>query len=214
MSTNGFSGATHISVVLDRSGSMEHLTDDTIGGFNAWLRSVKVAAKGKPKSFLTLHLFDDQHEYPYLDAPLSKVKPLTGEVYFARGSTALRDSFAAEVFRLDRLVGKNDRALILVITDGYENASREFTHAQLKRAIQKHEKRPNWTFQYIGANQDAFAVGEEMGMSANMVTAQADAAGVASTYRALSANTADFVADDRVMAAPLTQADYDAAAAS
>ncbi len=214
MTTKCFKGATHISVVLDRSGSMEHLTDDTIGGFNTWLRSVKAAAKGKPNTFLTLHLFDDQHEYPYLDAPLSKVKPLTGAVYFARGSTALRDAFAAEIFRLDHLVGKNDRALILVITDGYENSSREVTHAQLRRAIQKHEKRPNWTFQYIGANQDAFAVGQEMGMSTNMVTAQACAAGVASTYRAISTNTADFVAEDSVMAAPLTQTDYDAALTS
>jgi|1186.fasta_scaffold289130_2 hypothetical protein len=214
MSTNQFDGATHISVVLDRSGSMEHLTDDTIGGFNSWLRSVKTAAKSNPDTFLTLHLFDDQHEYPYLDAPLGKVKALTGEVYFARGATALRDAFGAEILRLGHLVGRNDRALILVITDGYENASREVTHAQLKRAIQKYEKRPNWTFQYIGANQDAFAVGRDMGMSANMVTARADAAGVASTYRAISTNTADFVAADMVMAAPLTQADYDDALAS
>jgi hypothetical protein len=126
----------------------------------------------------------------------------------------LRDAFAAEILHLNHVVGKNDRALILVITDGYENSSREVTHAQLKRAIEKHEKLPNWTFQYIGANQDAFAVGQDMGMSANMVSACADAAGVASTYRAISANTADFVAEDRVMAAPLTQADYDAALAS
>ena len=214
MSTKRFTGKTHISVVLDRSGSMAELTDDTLGGFNTWLRAAKAAAKGKPDTFLTLHLFDDQHEYPYLDTPLGKVKPLTGAIYFARGTTALRDAFGAEILRLDRLVGKHDRALVLVITDGYENASTEVTHAQLRRAIQKHEKRPNWTFQYIGANQDAFAVGQDMGMSANMVTARADAAGVACTYRAISANTADFVAQDRVIAAPLTQADYDAALAS
>ena len=66
------------------------LTDDTIGGFNTWLRSAKAAAKGKPDTFLTLHLFDDQHEYPYLDTPLSKVKPLTRDLLRARLHGAAR----------------------------------------------------------------------------------------------------------------------------
>ena len=214
MSARPFTGTTHISVVLDRSGSMAHLVDDTIGGFNSWLRTTKAAAKGRPNTRLTLHLFDNEHEYPYLDTPLSQVKKLTRDVYYARGTTALLDAFGAEIIRLDELVGEDDRALVLVITDGYENASRVITYDHLRRAVKKHDKLPNWTFQYIGANQDAFAVGSDMGMRANMVSAQADAAGVAATYEVMSANMAEFVAADCGVAAPLTQADYDAALAS
>jgi hypothetical protein len=201
MTTRRFDGTT---------GSMACLTEDTIGGFNTWLRATKRASAGRP-TLLTLHLFDDRHEYPYIATPLRRVKKLTHDVYYARGSTALLDAYAAEINRLDRVVGKRDRALILVITDGFENASREVTAAHVRRAIQQHERLPNWTFQYIGANQDAFAVGRDLGMTANMVSARGDAAGVAATYRYMSANASAFVASDDLSASDLSQADYDAA---
>jgi hypothetical protein len=143
-------------------------------------------------------------------APIASARKLTRETYHARGATALRDAFAAEIGRLDGAVRRHDRALVVVITDGYENASREVTHAQLRRAVERHERLPNWTFQYIGADQDAFAVGQDLGMTANMVSAEGSSAGVAATYRAMSASTAAFVAACDLAPRHLTQADYDA----
>ena len=75
MTSNHFNGTTHISVVLDRSGSMAGLVDDTIGGFNTWLRATTKAAASNPATLLTLHLFDHEHEFPYVDAPLPPFPP-------------------------------------------------------------------------------------------------------------------------------------------
>lgn len=204
-----FTGKTHIAVVLDRSGSMASVLDDTIGGYNTWLKESQKAGKGKDVS-VTLHLFDHEHELPYKNADLQHVAALNKNTYVPRGSTALRDAFGQSINRLASEVKKGDRALIVVITDGYENASREFSSESLATLIAKYEKKKNWTFQYLAANQDAFAVGNSMGMRvASMVSTDHSPIGAMARSHVHTANSASYLAGTSLRASPITQAEYD-----
>lgn len=201
---------THIAVVLDRSGSMGHLEDETIGAYNAWLADIKKASKGQ-KVLFTLHLFDDRHDLVYQDTPLSAVKKLDSSVYFARGMTALNDAFGQEILRLKDEADKNDRVVILVMTDGLENNSREITPSRLKALVRGADERPNWTIMYIGANQDAFAVGRDMGLTLNntRVTSIPDSWGTQAAYATSSANIGSMLRGGQAKAQNVSQHDYD-----
>lgn len=201
---------THITVVLDRSGSMSHLTDETIGAYNQWLAEIKTASKGKTVD-LTLLLFDDKLEYVYTDTKLAAVKKLTREVYYTRGMTALNDAFGRTILEMKEKTSKKDRAVILVMTDGLENASREISAARLRTLVAKADERPNWTIQYIGANQDAFAVGRQMGLTQNStrVTATHDWAGTQAAYGASSGTLSNMLRGNDAKAVNITQHDYD-----
>jgi hypothetical protein len=206
-----FKGTTHISAVLDRSGSMAGLEQETISGFNGWLAEVKKAAVDSGnKTLLTLRLFDHRQEIVYAELPVTEAPELTSQVYFVRGFTALRDALGAELIRLDKVTKKKDRALALVITDGLENASKEITHATLTQLIAGAEARENFTIVYLGADQDAFAVGGQLGMQkASRVTTNKDAIGTRSMYRAAAGMTGQMV-NSGLRSTHLSQSEYDA----
>lgn len=208
-SAKKFKGKTYVTAVLDRSGSMQDLIEETISGFNAWLKTTQDAAA--KDTFLTLHLFDDRHEVVYEQMPIRHVSPLTTDTYFTRGYTALRDAFAQEIQRIDKVLTKKDRALVLVITDGYENASKEFTQANLKAMVEEREKADNWTFQFLGADQDAITVGAGMGMHANMIRTAGTTSGRMSSFDALAHNHASYHAGGATVAATLDQCAFDQA---
>lgn len=211
--TAEFRGTTHIAAVLDRSGSMQIVETETRNAYNTWLAETKKASKGQDVRY-TLRLFDDRHEYPIQDAPIRTASKLDAKTYYARGMTALNDAFGGEILRLKPLVAKQDRCLILVMTDGIENASREINSSRLRDLIGKAEERPNWTIQYIGANQDAFAVGRAMGMrSSARITRSHDAVGTQSAFAAVAANTTSYLRSADNKAQNLSQDDYDLAAA-
>jgi len=165
---------TAIAVLLDETGSMESCRDAAIEGFNAWLTEQKrtpgTAGAPPTPTTLTLVKFSDRPDLPMCrlvceDAPLDDVRPLNRETYTPEGGTPLLDAVGRTIMWMDRLQPKPARVLVVILTDGEENASREFKPAQIQDLIRAHEATGCWTFAYLGANQDAWAVGEALGIA-------------------------------------------------
>ena len=202
-------GTTYISAILDRSGSMAGQVDDTIQGYNKWLSATKKAAKGLDTEY-TLTLFDDAVEKPY-QGPIRGAKKLTIDTYFARGTTALYDSLGGEILRLKDLVKKKDRAIILVMTDGHENASVEITLKRLADLVHNVDQAPNWSITFIGANIDTFDAGRRMGMTVNSgrINRSADALGNQAAFASAANYSSGVLGNTRRLNDVPTQAEYD-----
>ncbi len=156
---------TLIAALLDRSGSMRGITDDMRGGFDSFIAK----EAGQPGATLvTLAQFDDRYEVVYTDRPISAVPPLTME---PRGMTALLDAIG----RFITEVGAGLAALleaqrpgavtVLVMTDGHENASKEWTGEAVRALIAQQETVYGWDFVFLGANMDAVEVGTNLGFA-------------------------------------------------
>lgn len=143
-----------VAVVLDRSTSMAGLRHAVIEGFNEYVRELR---EQEGKTFVTLTMFSDTHEFVYESKPLADVFTLTRETYVPDGNTALYDSIAATVERVERNLkaegGEDDKVLIVTITDGKENKSREHTADSLAALVRRYEAKGNWTFVYLGLGQ-------------------------------------------------------------
>jgi len=179
---------TDITIVLDRSGSMQSIRTDTIGGFNSFLSDQQ---KAQGTASLSLHQFDDIHDTIYAGVPIGEVKPLTTETFVPRGSTALFDAIGKAINETGARLSKEaaEHVVFVIITDGGENASKEFKSAQIKEMIKHQTDAYNWQFVFLGANQDAFAAGGNIGVSAgNTMSFAANAAGVNAMYNSTSAN--------------------------
>lgn len=155
-----------VSVVLDESGSMSSCRDQTISGYNEYLNGLR--KDGKPY-LITLAKFDLASGDPtcrvaYKNTPVAKAPELSQDSYTPRGSTPLYDAVGITIKAIDsESTGKP--VLFMIITDGEENASREFTAEQVKAMIREREQR-GWTFVYLGANQDAWVTGQAFGVRA------------------------------------------------
>lgn len=132
-------GLTELVFIIDRSGSMGGLEDDTIGGFNSMLREQR-AIDGE--AVVTTVLFDDQYELLHDRINIQAVKPLTREEYTVRGSTALLDALGRTIHKI-RKVQRNmkeefraEKILFVIITDGHENASRRYTADMIRQRIE------------------------------------------------------------------------------
>jgi uncharacterized protein YegL len=161
--------------ILDRSGSMDSCLDDTIGGFNAFVRE-QIPIGGT----LTLVLFDHEYTSVYSRKPINEVEPLTRETFMPRGSTALMDA-------IGRTIKDNwsrNRPTVVILTDGQENSSHQYTKAHIKDLIEERQ-REGWTFVYLGANQDAFAEAGGLGI-ASCTTVNYDTRRTPDAFRALS----------------------------
>lgn len=152
---------TEIVVVLDRSGSMESRRDDVIGGYNAFVQEQKLAG---PNAAITLVTFDDQSiDTVQEHTPVLNLPSLNRDGYIPRGGTPLLDTLGKVINETGDYLRnlsegqRPDKVVVVVITDGYENASRKFTKEQISGMIKRQEKDYNWKFVYLGANQDAFA---------------------------------------------------------
>lgn len=163
------SNYTDITVILDRSGSMGTIAQDTIGGYNQFLKS----QREEPGSCTwTLHQFDDQYETVVNAVPISQAPALTDKTFVPRGSTALLDAIGRSVASTgDRLAKmpegeRPSRVICVIITDGEENFSHEFTAPQIQEKIREQETKYNWQFIFIGANQDAITSAARMGIKA------------------------------------------------
>ena len=143
--------------ILDRSGSMSGSEADTVGGFNSYLQ------KNRKKNYLvTTILFDDRYEKLYEQKKISDVEELDEETYFVRGGTALLDAVGKTIKLMEKKA--KGKVLFVITTDGYENASREYTKEQIKEMITAHS---DWEFMYIGADVDSYAEASAIGISAN-----------------------------------------------
>ena len=157
---------TLVNVVLDRSGSMSDTRAGTISGFNEYLNQLR--KDSKIEYSVTLIQFDSPTDGPeltvkYVDKPLAEVPELTAADYEPRGCTPLYDAIGECVRRVET---KDRSVLTVIITDGLENASREFTKESIKALITDKEKNEHWTFAFLGADIDSYAVGGSMGVSA------------------------------------------------
>lgn len=149
---------TEMVFILDRSGSMAGLEEDTIGGFNSML---KKQSKLEGEAKVTTILFDDKYELLHDRFDIREVKNLSNESYFVRGSTALLDAIGKTI---DKMVAvqKNqteearaDKVIFIIITDGMENASSKYSYSMIRQLITHEEKKFGWEFIFMGANIDA-----------------------------------------------------------
>jgi len=186
----------HVSVLLDRSGSMNSIKSDVIGGFNHFIEDQKKVPGEMSVTLMSFATHGDS-TVMYDTVKLDDIKPLDLESYHPAGQTALNDSFV----KLIELTGKKlgelsedqrpDKVLLVCITDGEENDSREHTTQTLKDIISHQKDRYNWEFIYIGANQDSFAEANARGIKHSKAFA-ATAAGTKDMYRSLSASNTKY----------------------
>lgn len=156
---------TLINFLLDKSGSMGSCLDATISGFNEFLGEQQ-AAEGK--TLFSLTTFDTSVQSVHVAVPVAEVPRLSRSNYRPSGSTALYDAVASTIERVrDRVAGgeeKPDVVLFVIMTDGEENASREYDAKSLKPVVERAEGEDGWTFVFLGANQDAWAAGAKFGI--------------------------------------------------
>jgi hypothetical protein len=161
----------HIYFVLDRSGSMESMASDVVGGFNGFLADQQ---SDGADALMTLIQFDsnDSHEVLADALPIAKVAPLTRETFAPRGGTPLYDAMGHAItdatIRIEKRHAAGEPAesvLFVTFTDGEENQSVEYSRERLFDLVKKHEQE-GWTFVYLGANQDSYAEGGRVGFSA------------------------------------------------
>jgi uncharacterized protein YegL len=184
---------TWLIFVLDRSGSMAKIKADMVGGYNQFIAEQK-KVKGKCVAFL--YQFDDVYEAVYEDQDIQVVKDLTDETYVPRGWTALLDAVGKTINVINERIAKlpedkrPDKVLVMTVTDGEENSSKEFQGDKIKEMINHQREKWKWEFAYIGANQDSWKIGSSMGLSAGTTCNYvASAAGVKGMFNALHEST-------------------------
>lgn len=185
----------HISVLLDRSGSMSSIASDIVGGFNSFLDEQR---KQPGDARLTVAQFDtvDPFEVVLNGKDLSGVPDMPAGAFVPRGGTPLLDAVARLITRIDgEIAGRADRGLpiedqlVMIITDGCENASIEQTRASISAMIDERRGRA-WTFAFLGANQDAFGEANSIGMAHGSATNwDASRRGTADMWSHLSTST-------------------------
>lgn len=157
---------TEIVFILDRSGSMGGLEDDTIGGFNSMLAKNK---KSEGEAYVTTILFDDKVETLHDREDIKEVKPITENEYYVRGCTALLDAVGRTISHIASVhkslkENKPQKTIFIITTDGQENASKEYNKKTVKDLIEKQKKESGWEFIFLGANIDAAETAESIGI--------------------------------------------------
>lgn len=181
---------TELVFILDRSGSMTGLESDTIGGYNAMLAKQK---QEEGEAVVTTVLFDDRYELLHDRIAIQGVAPMTDRQYYVRGTTALLDAIGrtiqkiANVQRNTAPEQRADKVLFVITTDGYENASKEYSREQIKAMVEREQEEFGWEFLFLGANIDAIATAGQFGIRPERaVDYHADSEGTAVSYEAIS----------------------------
>jgi uncharacterized protein YegL len=179
----------HLTLVLDRSGSMEKIRGDVIGGINQ-LVADQQAEPGNCK--FTMVTFDTQgYDYVHMATDMAQVLPLTEADFVPRSGTNLYDAIGRAITELDVRVGAiktPEIQLFAIFTDGEENSSRNYSREQVFTMIEEHQAK-GWTFTYLGANQNAYEEAAAMGIRRGSTQAYAgDGAGAQAVYASFSSN--------------------------
>ena len=187
---------TELVFIIDRSGSMQGLESDTIGGFNAMLKEQQ-SIEGD--AIVTTVLFDDQYELLHDRIDIKAVAPLTGKDYWVRGSTALLDAVGKTINKISgaqtHTAGdyRAGRTMVVIITDGMENASREYSLANIKSLIERQKEKHGWEFIFLGANIDAVKEAGRIGIAADRAqNYHASPEGVNKAYASMSRASSEF----------------------
>ena len=180
---------TEIVFILDRSGSMAGLEDDTIGGFNAFVEKQK---KTEGEALLSAVLFSNGSEVIYDRVDIRKVEPMTEAQYRVGGCTALLDAIGGAVHHMKNVhkyAREEDRpakTVFVITTDGMENASRSYSYADVQKMVRHEREKHGWEFLFLGANMDAIAAARSFGIREDRaVRYKADPAGTALNYDAV-----------------------------
>ena len=191
---------TDITFVLDRSGSMSVVRDDTIGGFNTFLNEQK-NAQGEAQ--LTLIQFDDHYDIVYTAQNVKVVAELDATTFVPRGWTALLDAIGRTINDTGARIGamqeadRPSKVIFVILTDGAENASKEFTREKINEMIKHQTETYNWDFVFLGANQDAISVGSGLGISAgNSMTYAANAQGTNDAFMSVASSMVSYRTGD------------------
>jgi len=159
---------TELVFILDRSGSMHGLEDDTLGGFNSMLEKQK---KEEGEAYVSTVLFNDHSTVIHDRVDIRKVEPMTREQYQVYGCTALLDAVGSairhigNIHKYARKEDVPDKTLFVIITDGMENASHEYSLSKVKKMIEKEKEKYGWEFLFLGANIDAVSTARGLGIS-------------------------------------------------
>jgi hypothetical protein len=181
---------TEIYIILDKSGSMYSVQDTTISAYNEYVNSLKKDKKSDYK--LSLTLFDTEFCQLYERKSLKDVEDLDRVKYDPDGCTALYDAVCST---LNRVKKSRKKSLVVIITDGLENSSKKYTEKEFKELVEDLTAKKNWTFVYLGANQDAWANAVDWGFKEdNVSTYNASARGVEGLMVNLAHSTCVFSA--------------------
>lgn len=159
---------TELVFILDRSGSMCGLEEDTIGGFNSMIERQR--AEGHDVLVSTV-LFDDEIDVVHDRVQIADVEQLTRETYFARGMTALLDAVGGaighigNVHKYARSEDVPEHTMVVIATDGMENASTRYTASRVKSMVKRQKNRFGWEFIFLGANIDAVESANHIGIA-------------------------------------------------
>ena len=180
---------TEVVFILDRSGSMSGLEDDTIGGFNSILKKQR---EEDGDANVTTILFDDEIEMLHKRVNIKEIKNITSNDYYVRGCTALLDAIGYSInFMINVAKNKNEEkaknVLFIITTDGHENASREYSYEKVKKMITYQKEKYNWKFLFLGANIDAISTAKNFGISKEFASNyMSDEVGTKLTYEVMN----------------------------
>ena len=181
---------TEIVFILDRSGSMSGLEDDTIGGFNSLIRKQQIE---EGEALISTVLFDNMTEVIHDRVDIKNIRPLTRNEYYVRGSTALLDAVGkaihhiGNVHKYAREEDRPEKTLFVITTDGMENASREYTYDRVRSIIERQKEKYGWEFLFLGANIDAAKEAARFGIDRDRAADyHADTLGTAVVYEAMN----------------------------
>ena len=181
---------TEIVFILDRSGSMAGLEDDTVGGFNAMVEKQK---KEPGEALLSTVLFSDESEVVYDRTDIRKVEPMTDRQYRVGGCTALLDAIGgavhhiANVHKYAREEDRPGKTIFVITTDGMENASRRYRYEDVQKMVKHEQEKHGWEFLFLGANMDTISAARSFGIREDRaVRYKCDSVGTSKNFSAVS----------------------------
>ena len=188
---------TYVLAVTDMSGSMIGLVEDVRGGFNTYLKDLKLAAEEKGLKFrLSLTLFDTEFTSLCTGAKLKDVPELTTENYYARGATALLDAVGKTVLEFEKKVKlrKKDKVILYIQTDGQGNSSLEFSWDNIREMLEKRKETGQWAIMYVGQGIQSWAQGKLFGPGTQVIAGAATKSGTQSSYTGRTMSTIAYAA--------------------
>ncbi len=156
---------TFYHIILDQSGSMSDCVNQTLKGLADQRKEILAIANEFPDQEIRVGLtvFDHNIELKYSNLSVTELSRMNSFHYQPNGQTALLDAIGMSVTATQRLMAnEGDSAVIIILTDGYENASKEYSHKQIKELIQAKEETGKWSFTYLGATLDAVEIAKSM----------------------------------------------------
>lgn len=189
-------GLTELVFILDKSGSMSGLEADTIGGYNSMLKKQK-SIEGE--CYITTVLFDNNYELLHDRIDIKAVSPITEKEYQVGGSTALLDAIGTTIHKISNAQKhtaedyRAEKVMFVIITDGEENSSREYSAEKVKAQIEMQKTNYGWEFIFLGANIDAVRTAGRFGIGADRaIDYLADSEGTELNFQVMADAVATF----------------------